>query len=338
VRLSPTRKRISRISALAAALALAAGLVAGCGSDDTTDGGVEIVSAWGTAQVPVDPQRVAVVSTGDRDMALQLGVKPVIAYRYGDNPNTEYQIASAKKAGFDLASVPTFDGTDGADYTAIAAAEPDVILATNSWSNDDEFDKLSKIAPVVAVEKKEQQDTMPWADRLRLVAKALGRSDKAEEFIKNADTEAAKVRAAHPQLEGKTFAYMIIHPEQITYGSSSDSDMGPIEALGMVKAPAAAKFTMSQDKVSIENLSVFDADILFVAYPFGDEGVITQKDLESNPLFQSIPAVKAGRYTVLDSDSGLASEIAYSGSASFNWVVERVASAASGVVNGKGGQ
>ena len=43
-----------------------------------------------------------------------------------------------------------FDETDGIDFEAVADTQPDVILASYSGLTQEEYDTLSKIAPVVA--------------------------------------------------------------------------------------------------------------------------------------------------------------------------------------------
>ena len=49
-----------------------------------------------------------------------------------------------------------FDDMDGLDYEAISNANPDIILAAYSGITQEEYDLLSKIAPVLAYPK------LPW--------------------------------------------------------------------------------------------------------------------------------------------------------------------------------
>ena len=93
-----------------------------------------------------------------------------------------------------------YDDADGAPVEEVAEAQPDVILATNSGVTEEEYTKLSKIAPVVAFP--ENPWTTPWQTPLEMVGQALGRSGLAAEVT--AETEAAidEVAAEPPQLEG----------------------------------------------------------------------------------------------------------------------------------------
>ncbi|MCA1672146.1 MAG: iron-siderophore ABC transporter substrate-binding protein, partial [Actinobacteria bacterium] len=45
-------------------------------------------------------------------------------------------------------------------------------------------------------------------------------------------------------------------------------------------------------QISLEQIGTLDADVLILAYTSDD----LRKSLENNPVFQSVPAVKDGRY------------------------------------------
>ena len=72
-----------------------------------------------------------------------------------------------------------YDDADGAPVDEVAKLDPDLILATNSGITEEEYKKLSKIAPVVAYP--EAPWVTPWQDSLDMVGKALGRSSLADE-------------------------------------------------------------------------------------------------------------------------------------------------------------
>ena len=65
-----------------------------------------------------------------------------------------------------------FDETDGIDFEAVADTAPDVILAAYSGLTQEDYDTLSKIAPVVAY------PDVAWGtsvqDMIRLNSQALG--------------------------------------------------------------------------------------------------------------------------------------------------------------------
>ncbi|WYB29336.1 hypothetical protein V6574_02090 [Streptomyces sp. SM1P] len=61
-----------------------------------------------------------------------------------------------------------------------------------------------------------------------------------------------------------------------------------------------------------------------MTYPFGDEGLLSASELESNKLFQSLDVVKKKHFAVVPSENTLASAIAYPDALSASWVVENL--------------
>ena len=78
-----------------------------------------------------------------------------------------------------------FDETDGIDFEAVADTQPDVILASYSGLTQEEYDTLSKIAPVVAYPE------VAWGtsvqDMIRLNSQALGLADEGEQLVADLD-------------------------------------------------------------------------------------------------------------------------------------------------------
>lgn len=332
---------------LASGVVLLAVTLAGCGGSGGEPGGTEPgattpmtaaqfpitqKNAWGETEVESAPTRIAVVSGGDRDIAYALGIKPVISPTCPGCFVSPYVGETEKKLG--ITDPTTFDDTDGTDFEAVAAAEPDLILGMNSYSMDEEYEKLTKIAPVVTFSDPKQVFDMTWEDRLLRAAEALGMTDQATQVIAANKKVAADAAAAHPEFAGKTYTYVVVHPNQLTYASSADQDPGVFEALGLTKAPTSKNYSTEKDGVSLENVDQFDADVVLVAYPFGDEGIISRSKLESNKLWQSIPAVKNGHSAVVDAKSGLASDIAYPTVLAYPWVVQQITPVLDKAING----
>ncbi len=109
------------------------------------------------------------------------------------------------KAGVTHPTVLT-DEASGATvpYEQIIAAKPDLILAPYSGLTQEQFDLLSDIAPVVAFP--DGPWTTPWDDTIRITAKALGRTAAGDAVLQQIDDFLAGQKAAHPELDGVTFA------------------------------------------------------------------------------------------------------------------------------------
>ncbi|MEU5919032.1 ABC transporter substrate-binding protein [Streptomyces sp. NPDC047141] len=340
--------RPSAARTLLAAVACAA-LLAGCGGkDEAKTGGdkpaagastdavfpVSLPNAWGTTKVEKKPLKVATVSDGDTDIALALGIVPVITPDAEDGgPVPEYKQRALTKLG--AGKLKQYDDTDGTDYEAIAAEAPDVILGMNTWSMDTDYAKLAPIAPVVTFTDKAQADTLTWQERLKTAAKALGMSAEAQKVITANEKATADAAAAHPEFKGKSYTYAVVHPEQITFMSYADQDPGVFEQLGFRKTDKAKNYKADKNAVSLENLDELEADILLMTYPFGDNGLLSAKELESNKLFQSLQVVKGKHYTVIPSENTLSSAVAYPDALSAPWVVEKLTPLLAEAVAGK---
>src|SRR5699024_11312388 len=71
-----------------------------------------------------------------------------------------------------------YDYTDMLDYEAIADSNPDIILAAYSGLTQEEYDTLSKIAPVVAYPRVAWQTY--WREQVTINAEAMGMKDEGE--------------------------------------------------------------------------------------------------------------------------------------------------------------
>jgi iron complex transport system substrate-binding protein len=331
-----------RTTRLLVASAAALSLLTACGGDkDGKDAGasggdkgaaqgspagfpVTLKNAWGGTEVKKKPLKVATVSDGDTSIALALGLVPVISPDIEDgDPVAEYKQRAIDK--LNAGKLKTYDDSDGTDYGAIAAEQPDVILGMNTWSMDADYEKLAPIAPVVTYTDKKHADSLTWQERLKGAAKALGLTGRAEEIIAANEKAVTDAAAAGPQLKGKTYTYAVVHPEQITFMSHRDQDPGVFERLGLRKTDKAEEYTAKKNAVSLENLDQLEADILLVTYPFGDEGVLSASELENNKLFTALKVVKDGHFQVIPSENTLASSLAYPDALSAPWVVEKLA-------------
>ncbi|MFT4157287.1 MAG: ABC transporter substrate-binding protein [Microbacterium sp.] len=322
-------RTIPRLAAAAVAVAAVALVVAlsGCTASPDASGQADasnecgvfpysLTHAFGTSNIDEEPQRVAVVTDVDLDIAIALGIEPVIypAYELG-----AWQEEAFAERGLELDS---YDPADGIDFEAIAAAEPDVILATSGWSLDEDYDKLSAIAPVIAYTSEGGLDAMTWAERTALAGCALGLEDEADAAIADVHAAFAEAADAHTEFAGKTITYAVIHPDQITYSSYEGSDVSFFTDLGFTLPEIASEFTGDNSGLSKENIDKLEADVLVIGYPFGDEGLLTRDELESDPLFQSLEVVKREAYGVIGDD--VASPIAYPSPLALPWALEQV--------------
>ncbi|MDF2835067.1 MAG: iron transporter permease, partial [Paenibacillus sp.] len=129
-------------------------------AEDTTQYPITIKHALGEAVIESKPERVVTIQWANHDVALALGVVPVgfSAANYGVQDDSGLLPWTAKKLKeLNVTEPNVFQDTDGLDFEAISDANPDVILAAYSGITPEDYETLTKIAPVVAY------PTAPWA-------------------------------------------------------------------------------------------------------------------------------------------------------------------------------
>ena len=298
------------VSALLAGVALAGAGLSGCATGsteaaETPDAAtaadarafpVTIEHAFGSTEITEEPKRVATLGWSDQDAALSLGVVPVGATRltWGGNAqgSSDWFDAALEEAG---GQQPVrYDDSDGAPVEEIAQLDPDVILATNSGITQQEYTKLSKIAPVVAYP--EAPWVTPWQTSLETVGEALGRTSLAEEVAAETQLEIDAAKAEFPQLEGTSFIFSYLTTTDLsTIGiyAPADPRVSFLHDLGMVDAPAVAgaiKPGQFYGSVSAERAGTLDSDVMLT-------WAENKGDLETfadDKLIGRIPALASG--------------------------------------------
>lgn len=312
----PLRRRRLAVVAAAAVLASVAALTAcspaadepAAGQSAAADGfPVTITSALGDAVITEKPERVATWGWSTQDAVLALGVVPVAmpAYAYGGVDGVlPWDADAIESLGGETPTLLSGTDTGEVDVEEFVAVRPDVILAPYSGLTQEEFDALSKIAPVVAYP--DQPWATTWQDQTTLVGKALGLSDEAEALVEQTDADVAALAAQYPVLDGKTFAYGANNePEVLNLYLDSDPRVQLLTQLGMTLAPSVTELDpKAADEtyfygLGYENLSKLDSDVL-VAY-FG-----SQADADAfvaDPLVAAMPQVAEGRFAPIVGES-----------------------------------
>lgn len=315
--------RLNRRTLLASGLGASLLAVTGCGGTDSQSAGGatrEISGALGTIKVPVDLGNV--VSVGqyrDTDAAVALGVVPVLSpdlsafMEGGVSPWVQAELGDQELNLIDVSQMP---------YEAIAAGEPDLILATDRSSLEDEYDQLSQIAPTLSWQEGYNMDD--WRTTTTRVGEALGREDEAARQIELTEEAIEAARTANPELDGLTFTFGPVTEDGTvnTINSGNDASAAFFAQLGMELAPAVMDLPQSsypgRAEVSSERLDLLEADIVLLTFNTPE----ARTTLEENSLFQAIPAVERGAYVPLDLPAALA--MGFPSALSIRWALEEV--------------
>lgn len=290
---------------------------------------VTVRHAFGSTTIAQQPTRVATVSWVNADVALALGVVPVAMPKdeYGGNAkgSTPWKDAALENLGAAIGTPKApaqFSEADGINYTEIAKATPDVILAAYSGLTKDEYAKLSKIAPVVAYP--ELAYGTSWQDSARLIGQALGRSARAEQLVAQTEATIQAEVARYPQLKGKTFIYGNLEPgKPISIYTNQDNRPRFLTEIGMKVAPSVERQVTGNKQFyvewSAERSSELVSDV-FVSWVADDK---VKAAIGTDPLLSQIPAVKRGAL-VADSDNTVTLSISASSVLSIPWALGKV--------------
>jgi len=292
---------------------------------------VTVKSIYGETEIKEKPERVATLSWVNGDTALALGVVPVAVPKvtWGMNANDSTDWADAKLdelgAGKDSEKAPTFYDEPSGDvnYDAIAAADPDVILAAYSGLTQEQYDKLSKIAPVVGPGVAAY--STPWEQSTQMIGDALGKHDEAARLVEDTEATITEAADAHPQIKGKTFIAGNFEADQggINVYTAGDNRSRLLSALGMRQAPVVEKNAKPDAfffNWSPERADELDSQVFFTWFPEGQ----SKESIEKDKLLGRIPAVKNGGLVGTD-DNQLLLSISASNPLSIAWGVDKIA-------------
>ncbi|MGO1865904.1 MAG: iron-siderophore ABC transporter substrate-binding protein [Corynebacterium variabile] len=309
-----------RVAATVLAAATMSAAVA-CSSDDNDenvasgasgDGNfpVTMEHVYGETEIPEKPEKVVTVGWITHDIVAGLGVAPVgVNESWGGDdegftPWFRHQVEDV--IGGEMPEITNKD--DGStDIEKIATLEPDLILAPHSGVTDDEYTKLSEIAPTVAYEEKAWQSGS-WQKLTQSVATALGEEDKAADLIAETEDAMSSEAAKHPNLEGASFLYGLTfdgNGPSIGLYVSGDPRVAFLREFGLVDSPSLSTELSLEDpdafngSVSLENVGRLEAD-LFVAWSSGADQ--TSNTLE-NPAMARWEPIKDDRYYVLEDET-----------------------------------
>ncbi|MFC3183810.1 ABC transporter substrate-binding protein [Pseudoglutamicibacter albus] len=177
-------------------------------SDSTTQFPITIKHRFGETPIKEAPQRIACVGWANQEVPLALGQVPVGMTKatYGDDDDNgilPWVEDKLKELGADSGDKKPvlFDETDGIPFEQVAETKPDIILATYSGISKEDYETLSKIAPVIAY------PDMAWGtsleDMVLISSKAIGKADEGKKLSENLDATIADALEKYPNLKGK---------------------------------------------------------------------------------------------------------------------------------------
>lgn len=302
--MSTLRDRVPALPALLLPVLIALMVTACSGADagdepSSPDSGsdsfpVTVSTKFGDVEITSAPQRIVALGWGDAETALALGVQPVGASDWiafggeGVGPWAEGLYDSP----------PEIIGTLDPSYEAVAALRPDLILDVKSSGDQERFDTLSAIAPTVGIPEGGDNYVTGIDQQVTMIATALGHPEKGKELLDGIANDFEEATEAHPEFADKTVTVAAFTSEGWGAYIAETDRVRFMEKLGFRNNPVIneAEPERFSVRISSEQMEMLDADLV-VVMPIGK----TAEDVEAQPLFKAVPAVKDGRYVIFDS-------------------------------------
>ena len=255
---------------------------------------VTIDHKFGETEIPSRPARVVTVGYSEQDPVLALGVKPVaVRYWFGDYDHAVWPWAQDELGSAEPTVLRMAYGE--LDFERIAAQEPDLIVAVHSGITEEEYATLSQIAPTLAQPGTYPNFGVPWQEQTRLIGRALGHEERANEVVSDVEAQIAAAAKDNPQFDGASIA-MASPAEgegQFWTFSPNTPPMRFLQALGFEVPQEIAEIIGERDaaQISSEQIQLLDVDVLI--FQVGSEEI--RESIERNALYRQLDVAEEGR-------------------------------------------
>lgn len=344
----------ARLTGLLASVLLIAGGAAACGSSGSgsdaaagatttaaADAGkapassafpVTIEHKYGSTTIKSAPKRVVTVGLTDQDAVLALGTVPVGTTEWVGGYKGAVGPWAQDKLGGSAAPTVLKDTGTGPQTEKIAALRPDLILALYSGLTKEQYQTLSKFAPVVAQPKGFNDYGIPWQQQTETVGKALGKEAEAKTLVDGVEAKFAAAKQAHPEFAGATAVIATPYEGTFVYGSQ-DPRSRLLTDLG---------FTLPKDldkvigdsfgaNISKERTDLLDQDVAAWIVP-DTTGAVAK--LHADKLYGDLDVVKQGREVFIKETSDYGNAVSLSTVLSIPYVLDRLVPQLAAAVDG----
>lgn len=263
---------------------------------------IAIEHKFGTTIVPEEPKRVVSIGYHDHEYLLAVGVVPVaLRYNYGDHPYGVFPWGQSLlgDAQPELLHVPVGE----LDFEAIASWRPDLISAVYSGITQEEYERLSRIAPTIAQTDDYIDFGMPWQEQAVMIGTAVGRKENAEAAVAAVEAHFEAVRREHPEFAGKKVVLAVWRQDgQIGLLAEQDLRTRVFTDMGFEVPDSFTHLfgDLFYAFISLEQIRMLDdADVVVwnqMAWSIG------RKAIEEHPLYRNLRIAREGRHIFLEND------------------------------------
>ncbi|TCO62642.1 iron-siderophore ABC transporter substrate-binding protein [Actinocrispum wychmicini] len=303
---------IRRVLAVASVLVLAA-----CGTKAVKDtpaastGGafpVTIEHKFGSTTIKSEPKRIVLVGFTEQDSLLALGVVPVATTDWLGRYESAINPWSLDKLGNSPKPVMLTD-KDGPQYEKIASLRPDLILGIYAGLNQEQYTKLSQIAPTVAQPSAYADYGVPWQEATETIGKIVGKSAEADKLVADTEARIAKARQDNPKFNGASAVMATMWEGYFVYGRQ-DPRSRFLSSLGFTLPTNLDKVIGDKFGVSIskEQVDLLDQRVAIWVVTDAEQ---TRRQLDADPLYTSLNVAKQKHDVLIDDKTDYGSAMSF---------------------------
>ena len=222
---------------------------------------VQVEHKFGTTWLTEYPRKIVSIGFSDHDTILAFGVVPVaVRDWYGDMPFATWPWAADELGDAE----PVVLSSSEPDYETIAALQPDVIFGISSGMDRAQYERLSKIAPVIAQSADYPDYGTPWREETRVVARVLGLEEEGEQLISGIDEKIARLKSLLPEAQGAEAAVSFVYQNKPGAYASHDTRSRLLGELGFVTPAIYDELAGDQFYITFseERLDLLDLDLV----------------------------------------------------------------------------
>lgn len=248
-----------------------------------------IDTEFGTVEIPVDPQRVAVMeNTGDLEIALALDL-PIVAVGVWGTVFMKDGQWLMPWIPVNPEGIEPFD-TSESDLELLLAIEPDLIVSRTYYLDPAYgygYDGLSQVAPIIPV----GSGLVPWDVELQQVADWLQRADRLAPAMEEYSALLADVQERHADTISDSKVAILRPNSPVELYINADPNNLFVDGLQRLGGQLSAVMDEGDQMLSVERLDALaDADAILI-WAF-DEDLHYMDEVE---VWQGLHAVAAGK-------------------------------------------
>lgn len=264
---------------------------------ENADNGLRsITHLRGTAEIPVQPQRVVALSAAYIDHLLTIGEKPV-----GVNNEERYGGDYLPYLADELNGVATLGSADSPNLEAILQLDPDVILV-ESRTAENSYEQLSKIAPTIVLGtewKDYDEDPDFWTEDLLKIAEMYDKTDLAQAKIAELNEKTSAVKALVEKSDYRKLAYIRVRQKLLQVYAQNGHPTNTLLYRDLGFEPSEITPVEQRQDLSLEGVANLDANRLILEVdPNGGDFL---KSAQESAIWQSVPAVQQNQVYETDS-------------------------------------